>query len=410
MVADPARTVLACMLVDGADPSLAESQDFAVPALRVIYDALVRLGTHGRPDIGALTRLLLKEPNPAWQSELPNLPEYLCHRNNLETNLRALQRERQIRELQCEAAKALDAATNQRDPELVLTAARCMEEIAARGPHDELEHVADGLARIFLTGTPPTVPMGLVALDRLGISPGNLCVIGARTGVGKTVALCTATLAALRRGWQVLYLTLEMTPLEIRRRLLSGYSGVPIYDLTSGASRDVGDAASRLAAEHLWIADASDQPGRRNVTAIGSLVRRFAARYADRPSVAMLDYLQLVQPSQRYQNRVEQLGDVCRELKAAALGSALPLLCAAQVSRAAEQRPGGKPQLSDLRESGEIEQVADQVVLIHRDGEQATLRVAKNRHGECFKTAARFDGARCLFVESEAIADAWGDR
>jgi len=285
-----------------------------------------------------------------------------------------------------------------------------MEEIAARGPRDELEHIADGMARLFLVGAPATVPMGLAGLDRLAVSPGNLCVIGARTGVGKTVALCTAALAALSRGWQVLYLTLEMTPLEIRRRLLSGYSGTALSDLTSGESRGIGDAASRLALERLWICDASEQPGRRSVTAIGSLLRRFAGRYADRPSVVMLDYLQLVMPSQRYTNRVEQLGDVCRELKAAALGSALPILCAAQVSRAAEQRPGGKPQLSDLRESGEIEQVADQVVLIHREDERATFRIAKNRHGECYKFDAHFDGPRCMFRESNPVEDSWGDR
>lgn len=283
---------------------------------------------------------------------------------------------------------AHDLATN------ISELAGALAEIQA-GPPRSMEHLRDGLPEIFLGQDGAIVPWGLECLSALEVTPGRLCTLAARPGKGKTAMLGTITLAAARAGWNVLFFSLEMTGLEIRQRLLSGFSGIPLADVVHRRDPRLPAEASRLADLPIWIRDEST--ARLDVEAITTAVRNFDQR----PALVLIDYLQLVGTRIRFERRYEAIGHVCRELKHMALRLGVPVIAAAQLSRAAEER-AGRPQLSDLRESGEIEQTSNQVVLMHRgdDPAQTDLKVAKNRHGPSFTTACYFRGETCTFEDS----------
>lgn len=268
-------------------------------------------------------------------------------------------------------------------------------------------HISEMIYDLFVEGVTPRVPLGISGLKNLWVEPGHLCAIGARPGVGKSALLTSIALSALDKGWNVLFISIEMPSKEIRQRLLAGLSGLTLASVKTATEAEESMAAAlvrandKLGSLPLWMDADHVRKEQRSEQAIGELIQRFARRAVDAPALVLLDYLQLIHPSNQYRSRVDSVGEVVRELKAAAMMAKVPVICAAQLSRSVEQRGSTKspahPQLSDLRESGEIEQVSDQVILLHRDGATAQLRVAKNRHGPCFSTEVEYDGPRCLF-------------
>jgi replicative DNA helicase len=287
-----------------------------------------------------------------------------------------------------------------------------LRSLGSGGKKREPQHISESLAELFLSGPSPHVPLGLSGLSGLMVEAGHLCTVGARPGVGKSALLTSIALSTVRHNWNTLFISLEMPGREIRRRLAAGYSGLPLA--TVHLARDAaGSDADRLLATSnamsempLWMDADHKFSDHLRIDHLASLIEQFAQAAGDAPCVVLLDYLQLVRPSGRYQNRVEAVGEVCRELKATALRASVPIICAAQLSRAVEQRgsnnSAGKPRMSDLRESGEIEQVSDQVILLHRENSEAWLNVAKNRHGPCFTAGAEYTGPSCLFTDGGA--------
>lgn len=252
----------------------------------------------------------------------------------------------------------------------------------------------------------PGLPTGLIDLDHLlnGLHPGQLVVIAARPGVGKSVALAgIAQYAAWRHKHPSLIFSLEMTKTELGQRLLAADTGVPLNEIRTGnLSDDQWTRVMRVAGE------SGEAPLRIDDTPNLTLadIRARARRHHRREGVALIgvDYLQLID-TPRSENRQVAVSGLSRGLKLLAKELHVPVVVVAQLNRGPEQRVDKRPHLSDLRESGAVEQDADVVILLHREdyydqesprAGEADWIVAKNRGGptDTIVTAAQLHLAR----------------
>lgn len=230
---------------------------------------------------------------------------------------------------------------------------------------------------------------GFNALDRVlvGMSGGDLVLVGARPGMGKTAfAISIAEEVAKTSGKSVCIFSLEMSAEQLANRLLSSEAQIDSVKMRSGQLADgdwsnIAYASSMLSETEILI---DDTPGI-TVTAMRSKLRR-----VKNLGMVVVDYLGLMQGESHRENRVLEIADISRGLKLLAKEFDVPVICCAQLSRAVEQRANKRPMLSDLRDSGAIEQDADVVMFLYRDdyyGDQqkersvAEVIVAKNRHG-----------------------------
>ena len=249
-------------------------------------------------------------------------------------------------------------------------------------------------------------PTGFTALDNVivGMGDSDLVLVGARPGMGKTsFTMNIATAAALKTGKKVCVFSLEMSAEQLANRMLSSEAQIDSYKMRSGAltAEDwsaIAHASSRLAETDLLI---DDTPGI-SVTAMKSKLRR-----VKNLGLVVIDYLQLMQGDRRNDNRVQEVADISRGLKLLAKELNVPVVCCAQLSRGPENRPDKRPMLSDLRDSGAIEQDADIVLFLYRDeyykdetADQsvAEVIVAKNRHGSLEKVKLGWIGRYTKFT------------
>lgn len=236
------------------------------------------------------------------------------------------------------------------------------------------------------------VPTGFTDLDRLlnGLAPGQLVIVAGRPGLGKsTVGIDFVRAAALRHGLPSAVFTLEMSKVEIVMRLLSAEARVPLHVLRSGQLTD--DDWSKLARK---MADLGDAPIFVDDTASMTLmdIRAKARRLKQKHDLRLLvvDYLQLMTSPRRTESRQQEVSELSRGLKLLGKEIGCPVVAMSQLNRGPEQRTDKRPLLSDLRESGSIEQDADVVILLHRDdyydkeserAGEADMIVAKHRNG-----------------------------
>jgi replicative DNA helicase len=221
-------------------------------------------------------------------------------------------------------------------------------------------------AGVDVTGT----PSGYRDLDRLtsGFQPGNLIIVAARPSMGKSaLALCMAANIALRHGLPVGLFTLEMSKEEVTQRLMCSEAKVESQRLRNGklAPDDwprLTAACDKLAKAPIYV----DDTGSINMMEIRSKARRLKSRHPDL-GLIVVDYLQLMSSAGSAENRVQEVSQISRSLKILARDLDVPILALSQLSRAVEQRTDKRPLLSDLRESGSLEQDADLVVFIYRD-------------------------------------------
>lgn len=238
---------------------------------------------------------------------------------------------------------------------------------------------------------PPGVPTGLHDLDHLlnGLRPGQLIVVAARPGVGKSVLLGgIAQHASWRHKLPSMLFSLEMTAVELGMRLISAESGVPLSAIQTGRLDDAGwTRVTRAAGESgeapLWI---DDTPGL-SLADIRTRARQQARRGG--LSLVAVDYLQLITTA-KAESRQVAVGGLSRGLKLLAKELNIPVVVAAQLNRNPESRADKRPNPADLRESGSIESDADVVILLHREDHydkespragEADLIVGKNRSG-----------------------------
>jgi replicative DNA helicase len=255
--------------------------------------------------------------------------------------------------------------------------------------HEEIDKLEE-LSRkdVGLTGA----PSGFADLDSLtgGFQAGNLIVVAARPSMGKsTLATNFIENAAIDHGLPAALFSLEMSETELAHRFIASQARVSSDELRKGRVRGerwpkVLNAVEKLASAPIYIDDSSDI----GVLEIRAKARRLHARHG--LGLIVVDYLQLVRPDTRADSRVEQVGQISRGLKILARELNIPVIAVSQLSRAVESRNPPIPMLSDLRESGQLEQDADVVMFVYRDeyynadserlGE-ADLIVAKHRNG-----------------------------
>jgi len=263
-----------------------------------------------------------------------------------------------------------------------------------RSIEEVLNDEVDKLEKLSKEGTALTgTPSGFSDFDDItgGFQPGNLIIVAARPSMGKSALVADiAVNAALDHGRPVALFSLEMSESELAQRFVAARAKTKGDDLRKGRVTErewpkVLEAASRLSQAPLWIDDSSD---------IGLLEIRAKARRMKTQKgldLIIVDYLQLMHPDGRTDNRVEQIGQISRGLKIMARELEVPVIALSQLNRGVEQRTDKRPLLSDLRESGSIEQDADLVVFIYRDeyyhpddtehpGE-AELIISKHRNG-----------------------------
>lgn len=253
---------------------------------------------------------------------------------------------------------------------------------------DKLHHLS--LSKTALTGT----PSGFKDIDDVtgGFQAGNLIVIAARPSMGKSALVANIAENAALKGHAVALFSLEMSESELAQRFVASQSKTPGEQLRRGrVSEDrwqkILDACNKLADAPLWVDDSSDT----GVLEVRAKARRLHHQVPDGLGLIIVDYLQLMRHEGRVDSRVEQVSQISRGLKGLARELGVPVIALSQLSRAVEQRGGEKkPILSDLRESGAIEQDADLVMFIYREeyydkeserqGE-ADIIIAKHRNG-----------------------------
>jgi replicative DNA helicase len=278
---------------------------------------------------------------------------------------------------------------------------------------NELAEAFERLEKLHKSGSELRgVSTGFTGIDSMlsGFQPSDLIILAARPSMGKTaLALDIARQTATKHNNGVLIFSLEMSSQQLVDRMLASESRVDAWRLRTGKIRsedDFGllrDALGRLSDAPIYI---DDQPGN-NILKMRSVARRLK-REKDLKLI-VVDYLQLMLPSGRWKNSdsmVQQVTEISRSLKIMARELDVPVLALSQLSRAVEQR-GGKPRLSDLRDSGSIEQDADVVMFIHRDDKInensdkpniAEILIEKHRNGPVGHVELYFDDKKASFL------------
>lgn len=278
-----------------------------------------------------------------------------------------------------------------------------------KAAYERLEHLQEGGGR--LRG----VPTGFPELDNLlsGLQKSDLIVLGARPSFGKTaLALDIARHAALKGGVGIGIFSMEMAREQVIDRFIAAESQVPLWKLRTGRVRDDSEfqmiqrALDTLSQTNIFIDDTPSP----NIIQMRSMARRLKVEH--KLGLIVIDYLQLIAPRTSSENLVQQVTEISRGLKSLARELQVPVLAISQLSRAVDQREHKMPRLSDLRESGSIEQDADVVMFIYRKDRDrldvpleeqniAQINIAKHRNGPLGSIQLRFDPERVTFKTIE---------
>ncbi len=269
--------------------------------------------------------------------------------------------------------------------------------------YSQLQNAEDKSALFGLT-------TGFPKLDEYltGLPAGHLMIVAARPSMGKSAfALDIARHVASKQGKNVAIFSLEMTKQEIMDRVIAGYLGVETWKLKKGelTSQDferMGELFDQLRTHPIYIDDDSDT----TLQNLRSKARRLQLEYG--LDLLIIDYLQLIEVTDKAagENRTQQVSHISRQLKNLARELQTPIIALSQLSRSTEQRNPPIPILSDLRESGSIEQDADSVLMLYResmhnedcaDSTQTDVYLRKNRHGPTGRIELHFDAARMSF-------------
>jgi len=396
------------------------ADDFLLPAHREIFEAMLALDKRRQPiDVislgdelknrGSLGRL---ENGQAYLIELANT---VPTAENIAHYARLVQEKATLRRMIAACAEIQSRAYGEfGDYEQFLDESESMIfKVAQKNRRENARPVSEIMSEVLenidararenkrITG----VPTGFTKLDEMtaGLQPENLIVVAARPGVGKTSwALNVATYAALNHGIPVLVFSLEMSKNELIERVLAGEARIDSNRLRRGMieysewKNKIYPAGNRISQAPILI---DDSPGV-NILELRAKSRRFRsdprffppAKGERQLGLVVIDYLQLAQGlgGRKDDSREREIAEISRGLKALAKELHIPIIAVSQLNRSVEKREDKTPQLSDLRESGAIEQDADIIMFIHREEMynpdpagrgKALLKIGKNRAG-----------------------------
>ena len=414
---DAERAVIgACILSKEALGSAIEiltANDFYDPNYKAAFDTLVNMYVSDKP-VDALTfseelKQLGIFDRLGGQPFLAEIISLVTSTANASYYAEII-RERAIKRRLIEAGNAIiNLAYNEQKStrEIINEAEKLIFEAAANKSSSEFVRVSELIAPTFITieerykqtgSQMAGFSSGFHDLDAItgGFQPGSLNIIAARPSMGKTaLAVNIAQFGGDGANLPVLIFSLEMSSEQLLMRMLAAESNVSLSQIYTGAMgkdtfRALTEASAELSKRNIYLNDDS------NLTTLDfrTRCRRFKTRHPDL-ALVVIDYLQLMSTSEKRINdgRQQEVAEISRMLKAAARELKCPVIALSQLSRESEKRTEKKPQLSDLRDSGAIEQDADTVILIFRkdyyeENEQndevnsvANIRVAKNRNG-----------------------------
>ncbi len=260
------------------------------------------------------------------------------------------------------------------------------------------------------TGIMSGVPTGFVDLDELtnGLHPGQMVIVAARPAVGKsTLALDFARSAAVRNHLTTAYFSLEMSQTELVMRLLSAEAGVALNHIRNGKMSE--DDWQQIVRKTGVVQEAplfiDDSP---NLTMMEIRAKSRRLKQRNDLRLVIIDYLQLMTSGRKVESRQVEVSEFSRQIKLLAKELEIPVVALCQLNRGPEQRNDKKPMLSDLRESGSLEQDADLVILLHREdvydrdstrAGEADFIVAKHRNGPTATITTAFQGHYSRFVD-----------
>jgi replicative DNA helicase len=441
------RSILGAILLDNHSYNEAASEDFSLDSHRRIYSRMAELiDAHRAVDIVTLAEELARRKEVeavGGVAYLASLTEGLPRRPSIEEYVRIVKDKSLSRQLIGICNPAITRAADQSDEALVVldAAESGLLEVSERGITRGFagipEIVRDSFGTIDNLYAQQKEVTGLAThytqFDKMtsGLQASDLIIIAARPSMGKTAwAINIAENAAVRDGKIVAVFSLEMSKESLLRRMLASQALVSMQKIQTGfiPKADRGklmEALERLAESKIFIDD---------TPAIALSEMRAKARRLQRQQGALdlivIDYLQLMSASsfgvgaRRYENRTQEVSAISRGLKALAKELRVPVVALSQLSRASEQRGGDKkPMLSDLRESGSIEQDADVVAFIHRDSyynkdengdedpdskNKAEIIIAKQRNGPTGSVHLAYL-AECTRFENLAFGEGPGE-
>ena len=272
------------------------------------------------------------------------------------------------------------------------------------GVLDEIEMIGNREAGLY------GVPTGFADLDDLtnGLHSGQMIIVAARPAMGKsTLALDFCRAASIHNNLTSCFFSLEMTRSEIMMRLLSAEAKVPLNHIRNGTMRD--DDWEKLARKMGQVSGAPmfiDDSPNMTMMEIRAKARRLKQRHDLK--LIVIDYMQLMSSGKKVESRQLEVSEFSRNIKLLAKELELPIIALSQLNRGPEQRGDKRPMMSDLRESGSLEQDADMVILLHRDDVyekestrpgEADLIVAKHRNGPTRDLTVAFQGHYSRFVD-----------
>lgn len=420
------QSLLGAILIDKdaliAVAEFLRPEHFYNNANKVIYQAMIRLFEAQEPvDVVTLAAQLKKDGTSKTSGGSPYLSELLTV---VPTSAHAVQYGQIIKELYLKrklistSAKLTELAFKEEgSAQSILDEAE--QEIFAIAQHStkrDFIHIKETLTESFdrldelhkHPGGFRGVPTGFSDLDfkLSGMQDANLIILAARPGTGKTaLVLNIAQYVGVKEQIPVGIFSLEMSKEELVDRLLVGQADIDAWRLKTGKLQDedfsrLSDAMGELAEAKIFI---DDTPGI-SILEMRTKARRLQVEHGVK--LIIFDYLQLADAGRRYDSRVQEVGAISQSLKNLARELRVPVLACSQLSRAVESRGTRVPELSDLRESGSIEQDADVVMFLYREendmsqwGEQipTKLRIAKHRNGALGEIDLLFQGNRIKF-------------
>ena len=407
---------------------------------RAVYTQMAALFAENEAvDVVTLVDALAQDP--AFQGAddakiyVARLAETVPALSNVDSYIRIVREKYQTRRLIEAARTILQQSAEESDADMLLESAE-QKIYDIRSGKDKSgvktikESILDVIATLQKLSGPDRdkfagIPTGFTYLDTVltGLGRSDLVILAARPGMGKTsFALNIATNVARLQKVPTIIFSLEMTCEQLTDRILSSTAGIDSQTFRTGRLNDsdwndlVG-ASTLLYDAPIYMDDSSGI----SVPEIKAKIRQINLNPKNEPiGLVIIDYLQLMQSAKRTESRVQEISDITRNLKIMAKELNVPVIALSQLSRAAEKTAGRsdhRPQLSDLRDSGSIEQDADVVLFLYRaayynrqngEGEQANENeaeciVAKNRHGETSIVRLGWDGAHTRFSNLDQI-------
>lgn len=271
------------------------------------------------------------------------------------------------------------------------------EEMTAKGIK---QIVAENRDRYFVDREETGVRTGFYELDELlgGLEGGDVTVIGARPAVGKSAFVVQMILQMAGRGKRVGYFNLEMSESQVFERMVANLSGIELARIRK--------AKAFLGEEQIIYNKTSDIISGLDITISSGGKSISQIRKESRHmkfDIIIIDYLQLVKADRRYSNRASEVGDISKAVKSLAMELKIPIVLLSQLNRSSESRDTKEPSMAELRESGDIEQDASNIVLLWNVSEHMKvykgLKVDKNRQGELGKIGLKFKGQNMRFDE-----------